>query len=223
MYIFTPAQPFRSLLWLQNNWRICEPKVLLPQSLPPFLGYSHTGGRNSLCCWKPDTPLSPMGAARRVRTQQSASGQSDPRAPIGPADCSLEKVLAAVLSPRGWTSLPEGDLDPCCEKNKLHKYEHVSMLLKGVICSLLASQHPHPHFVDSFQVLISCIAHYLVVPALTKGWKDSGLKEKLGKRWEGTCGWALYQPGWGGDTDSENWMLLLPQETWPKRRREKEL
>lgn len=116
MYIFTPAQPFRSLCF---GCRIIEGSVS-PKSYSghleggPFLGYSQAGGRNSLCCWKPDTPLAPMDAARRARTansagaQQSAPGRPDPLAPIGPTDCSLEKVMPAVLFPRGWASLPEG-------------------------------------------------------------------------------------------------------------------
>lgn len=69
------------------------------------------------------------------------------------------------------------------------------MLLDGVICTLLASRHSHLHFVGSFQVLIGRIASYLAVPASAKGWKDCALWEKMGRGWEGTCGWALYQPG----------------------------
>lgn len=43
------------------------------------------------------------------------------------------------------------------------------------------SRHPHLHFTGSLPVLIGCIAGYLVVPASIKGWKDSGLRDKLGR------------------------------------------
>lgn len=69
------------------------------------------------------------------------------------------------------------------------------MLLDTVICTLLASRHPHLHFTGCFQVLIGCVAGYLVAPASTKGWKDSGLWEKIGKG-VGRDMWMGFVPTW---------------------------